>query len=250
MDPDGIGGPGVDSEGYAIVVFPLPVVVDITKQYQTAVAETGGCEIVSLKAIIKYETNFFSKTESASLLKRLCAYAKDGLHDKGNMYGVDWISDRKTIQIGDEGVPVYKYTGSSATETIRFERYPTIKSIREIVYERTGVWCNFCLYNHYISSAKLGWHSDNERNMVPRSPIVSFSFGFRRRFRVRDTETHEIVFDDYLESGSILIMEEDCQALTEHCIEKLTKKETKALDENEENIRVNLTLRRMVALEE
>ncbi len=230
-----------DEDGYAIIVFPedeIPITIDLEKNVDG----------VDLRALVRYQRKFFSVTQSEILLKKLCAYGDHGLHDGGNMYGVEWESERKTIQVGDIGVSVYKYKGSSATETIRFENYPAIKYIRQIVYDRTGIWCNFCLYNHYTTRAKLGWHSDNEKNMVPRSPIVSFSFGFRRRFRVRETTAHEILFDDHLDSGSILVMDEDCQALTEHCIMELTKKETDALDENEENIRINLTLRQMICM--
>lgn len=200
-------------------------------------------------AVVRYEKEFFTPSEASALLKELKAYDKDGLHDGGNMYGVRWQSGRKTIQVADPGVPVYKYTGSSATKTEPFDNYPTLKKIRATLYDRTGYWFNFCLYNSYPLDSKLGWHSDNEKNMVELSPIGSLSFGFERRFRVRMIDTHEVVFDEFLDSGSLLLMESGCQKLTEHCIWSLTEKQIEdiyAKEWEEGTIRINLTFRMMI----
>jgi hypothetical protein len=233
-----------DWEGYPIIDFVSlpPKLVDIQDKDENGILQN---------ASVRYEKEFFTPEDSIVLLKELRSYDEDGLNDGGTMYGVNWISGRKTIQISDPGVPVYKYTGSSAKHTEPIDKYPAIEKIRRILYDKTGIWFNFCLYNSYPLDSKLGWHSDNEKNMVSQSPIGSLSFGFKRRFRVRNTATHDILFDEFLESGSLLIMEDGCQSITEHCIWALTEKQMediKAEYSEEETFRINLTFRRMVPM--
>lgn len=227
-----------EDEGYAIINFLPRKHVDILH------TDTDGN---INRAIVRYDKKFFTSAEAADLIEELRSYDGDGLHDGGNMYGVKWESGRKTIQISDPGVPVYKYTGSSAKQTEPFDRYPTIERIRQILYDYTGYWFNFCLFNSYPLDSKLGWHSDNEKNMVDLSPIGSLSFGFERRFRVRTTDDHKIVFDEFLESGSLLIMEEGCQKITEHCIWPLTELQMQEITE-QDTLRINLTYRMMTPL--
>jgi alkylated DNA repair dioxygenase AlkB len=81
--------------------------------------------------------------------------------------------------------------------------------------------------------------------MVQDSPIASISIGLKMRFRVRTISDHTILFDDYLESGSCLIMEKQMQKLTEHCVWGFSKKELEIIDPDE--IRVNLTFRMMIS---
>jgi alkylated DNA repair dioxygenase AlkB len=253
----------VDEEGYAIIkcIELPPKLVDI---------RANDVDGNPQHAVVRYDKTFFTPEEAAEFYKELRAYDRDGLNDGGNMYGVKWQSGRKTIQVSDPGVPVYKYTGSSAKKTEPFTNYPAIERIRDILLDRTGYMFNFCLYNSYPLDSKLGWHSDNEKNMLARyryfknvvapSPIGSLSFGFKRRFRVRtigDTPglgARSSVLDEFLESGSFLIMEEGCQQLTEHCIWTLTEKQMEAIKAEigpgweEETIRINLTYRMMVPI--
>ncbi len=158
------------------------------------------------------------------------------------MYGKEWLSERKTIQIGDAGVRVYKYTGSSATKVISWDKYPAIKRLRDKIYADTGYYFNFCLYNSYTPDAKLGWHGDGQKDMVEGEPVASISVGDKRRFRFRHTDTHEIAWDDYLESGSLLIMEMDTQKLLEHALWDIIKADEQYVIEG---FRVNLTFRVM-----
>lgn len=213
--------------------------------------------------LIRYNASYFEKDEAERLYLELRGYMDDGKNDRGVMYGVQWESGRKTIQISDPGVRVYKYTGSSATETKPFSEYPAIEFIRNKLYEECGYYFNFCLYNAYPLNSDLGWHSDNEKDMVVRDPklplhkrgttIGSLSFGYERRFRVRKIGTHESVFDETLESGSLLVMDNETQNLTQHCIWKLTEKqmgEILKMHSEEDTIRINLTFRVMKNKEE
>ena len=208
-----------------------PVVIDLEKD--------------GLHAVVRFTPNYLSEEEAAAAFEELSAYNDDGLNDGGNMYGNVWQSERKTIQIGDvepRRVRVYKYTGSSAKFVTSFDEYPGIKRLRDKIHEDTGYYFNFCLYNSYTPEAKLGWHSDGEKDMVPGEPVISLSLGDPRRFRMRDTQTHEILWDDYLTSGSSLIMEDDTQKLLEHSLWAITTKDQNMVDCG---FRINLTFRVM-----
>lgn len=200
------------------------------------------------RAIVRLQKGYYNMEQAGILFAELALYNTRGKIDGGLFYGKQWESERVTIQVADAGVPLYKYTGSRATSTESFDNYPTIQRIREDVRFRTGYDYNFALYNSYTKNAVLGWHSDKETNMVKCAPIISLSFGFPRRFRVRVKDSHEILLDIWLESGDLLIMEEDCQKLTEHCVWNLTNKELNHfIGISDENMyRINLTGRTMI----
>lgn len=215
----------LDEEGYYKIVVRshLPVVV-----------KEGG-------ALIRYQPSYFTPKEALDLFHKLKKYEGDAENATGiTPGGKPYIADRRTIQIADPGIRAYKFNGSTATKPEPFSNYPVIEELREKIYYDTGVMPNFCLYNAYISTAKLGWHSDSEKDMVPGSIISSLSFGDVRRFRVRRKSDHSIVKEFYLESGSYLSMEGDCQKTMDHCIWDLTQKELRNIDHN---LRINLTFR-------
>ena len=218
----------LDTEGNYQLVFciPLPKVIDYNG------------------AIGRYDPNFFSQREAALLFKFLRTYEKNAENATGiTPAGKPYIAERRTLQISDPNVRAYKFNGSTAVETEKFDKYPVIDQIRWKVYYATGVWPNFCLYNAYTSTAKLGWHSDKEKDMVEGSTVISVSFGDTRRFRVRLKSNHEIVKEFYLSSGSMLTMEGEFQKLMDHSVWEMTKKEL----ENgvEHDLRINLTFRVM-----
>ena len=180
----------------------------------------------------------------------------EAIQEKGKMYGKEWTSQRRTLQLADKGVRTYKYSGASAADTIRFSKCPTVKLIRRYLYKDFDVWYNFCLVNFYPvvldkqgnvdvkSTAKLGWHSDDEDDIVEESPIASISLGDLRRFRVRSKKNNSIKWDHKLEHGSLVIMEGKCQKKMQHCIWGLGKKDVEAGDASR-GMRINLTFRVM-----
>jgi alkylated DNA repair dioxygenase AlkB len=92
----------------------------------------------------------------------------------------------------------------------------------------------------------LGWHSDDEADMVSGKPIASISLGDLRRFRVRSKADNEVVWDRKLDHGSLVVMEGRCQELTQHCIWKLSETDVKEGDVRF-GLRINLTFRVMRA---
>lgn len=80
----------------------------------------------------------------------------------------------------------------------------------------------------------IGAHSDDERDLLPNAPILSYSFGAERIFRIREKKTKKIVKDVPTEHGSMIAMCGKMQGEFTHEVTK-TKKPTKA--------RVNVTVR-------
>jgi alkylated DNA repair dioxygenase AlkB len=92
------------------------------------------------------------------------------------------------------------------------------------------------LLNYYPDGlAGMGWHADDERDLVPNAVIASVSFGATRRFdlRHRDGETHSI----NLEDGSVLIMAGELQQYWKHQV---------PVQRKVKEPRINLTFRVMV----
>jgi len=87
--------------------------------------------------------------------------------------------------------------------------------------------------NHYI-----GPHSDNTKQLVTDSPIVSISLGQTRIFRIRDKKTKEILKDIELKNKSIVVMCGKFQDELTHEIVKVNGDKGKKMGR-----RINLTFR-------
>lgn len=80
----------------------------------------------------------------------------------------------------------------------------------------------------------IGAHSDDERDLLPNAPILSYSFGQQRTFRIRDKKTKKTVKDVATEHESMIAMCGDMQKEYTHEVTK-TKKPMKP--------RINVTVR-------
>ena len=208
-----------------------------------------------VKNLIKYDPEYLDK-KADDLYLDLVGWQSSAKQESGVMYGEMWTSERRTIQIADPGVRTYKYSGSSAGTTVGFQECQPVSEVRDALLKDTKVRYNFCLVNFYPvvftddetpdlqATPSLGWHSDDEKDMVPKAPIASISLGDVRRFRVRTKAGHEIVWDHKLDHGSLVIMEGECQELTQHCIWKMSKTDVKDGDVRF-GLRINLTFRVM-----
>jgi len=88
---------------------------------------------------------------------------------------------------------------------------------REVFGTSTG-WFNGVLLNYSRSGDdKLGWHADDEKDILRDAPIASVSFGAERRFILKHTHTgvrREIT----LAHGSLLVMAGTTQRFWKHCV--------------------------------
>ena len=77
---------------------------------------------------------------------------------------------------------------------------------------------NGVLVNHYRDGLdRMGWHSDDEPEMVPNSLVISISIGATRDFDIRHkqrAERHRIT----LRSGDMLVMQPRMQQLWQHSL--------------------------------
>jgi len=72
--------------------------------------------------------------------------------------------------------------------------------------------------NHYI-----GWHSDNVKQLIDNSPIVSITLGTKRPFSIKNILTNEIdIFNP--DHNEYIIMEGNFQNEFKHAVLKKTSK--------------------------
>jgi alkylated DNA repair dioxygenase AlkB len=83
----------------------------------------------------------------------------------------------------------------------------------------------------------MGWHSDNEKEIIANSTIASLSIGASRKFSFKHKVTKETI-SIQLENGSLLEMKGPIQSHWLHALPK-SKKITES--------RINLTFRQMHA---
>lgn len=95
---------------------------------------------------------------------------------------------------------------------------------------------NSCLLNFYHDGDDgMGWHSDDEKELDPYSPIASLSLGAPRKFAFRHKEDKTKI-PIYLENGSVLMMYSPTQQFWQHALLK-----TKTVCAS----RINLTFRKI-----
>ena len=110
--------------------------------------------------------------------------------------------------------------------------------IKQLVSANTGCDYNACLLNLYHDGNEaMGWHSDNEKEIIPNSSIASLSLGAERKFALKhklSKETHSIMLED----GSLFEMSGSLQQNWLHSLPKSIK-----ITEP----RINLTFRQMIS---
>ncbi|XP_066459954.1 DNA oxidative demethylase ALKBH2 [Eleutherodactylus coqui] len=157
-------------------------------------------------------TSLFNKAEANEMLQRL---EKDVVYFTGDLTKVQvygkWHSiPRKQVTYGDEGL---SYTFSGITLSPK-PWIPVLNLIREKVQLATGHSYNFVLLNRYKDgNDHIGDHRDDEKELVPQSPIASVSFGACRDFIFRHRDSRSInsvrriePVKLALEHGSLLMM--------------------------------------------
>ena len=87
--------------------------------------------------------------------------------------------------------------------------------------------------NHYINP-----HTDNERQLVKNSSILSVSLGQERIFRIRDKSTNQIVLDIPMPTNTYVMMCGTMQSRYLHEVPKVTGTKGSSMDK-----RINITFR-------
>jgi alkylated DNA repair dioxygenase AlkB len=78
---------------------------------------------------------------------------------------------------------------------------------------------NSVLLNYYRNgNDRVGWHSDDERDLAKNSTIAAISLGTARRFLIRHKHHKEEKIELMLKAGSLLIMQGSTQQYWQHCV--------------------------------
>jgi alkylated DNA repair dioxygenase AlkB len=172
----------------------------------------------------------FDKAEAGTYFQKLYKETP-WQHDEVKIYGKTIITARKMAWYGDKPY-VYAH---KAHKPHPFS--PLLSTLKVRAEELCKVKFNSCLLNLYENGAQgMSWHSDDEKEITPHSPIASLSFGVERRFDFRHKNTSETI-KIMLENGSLLIMRGECQSYWKHQLPKMLRiKEP----------RINLTFRTML----
>ena len=125
------------------------------------------------------------------------------------LFGKTHPTPRLTAWHGDTHC-VYKYSG---VVNQPFPWTPSLLTIKTRIESLSnGATFNCVLLNFYRDgSDKMGWHSDDEKELGPNPSIASVSFGATRRFDFKHKTEANTKFSIHLESGSLLLMQGDMQ---------------------------------------
>ena len=150
------------------------------------------------------------------------------------LFGREVDSPRLSCWIGDPGAS-YAYSGA------RFQPrpWPTVMwPLRERLQSELGIDFNSVLANFYRDGRdRMGWHSDNERELGVRPLIASLSLGASRRFVLKRRADPPVKLTLELPHGSLLLMGGETQAHYKHALPATLKPI---------GARINLTFRRIV----
>ncbi len=148
------------------------------------------------------------------------------------MFGKEIITKRKVALYSDPSI-AYRYASKTKTGLPWTSTLLTIKNVVESITKESY---NACLLNLYHNGEEsMGWHSDNEKEIITNSSIASLSLGANRKFSFKHKLSKETVSIE-LANGSLLEMKGGVQAHWWHALPK-SKKVTDA--------RINLTFRQM-----
>ena len=118
------------------------------------------------------------------------------------MFGKEIITKRKVAFHSDSSIA---YTYASRTK-IGLPWKETLITLKNIVESITKEKYNACLLNLYHNGEEaMGWHCDNEKEIVANSSIASLSIGATRKFSFKHKVTKESI-SIQLENGSLLEM--------------------------------------------
>jgi alkylated DNA repair dioxygenase AlkB len=152
--------------------------------------------------------------------------------DEVVMFGKKIMTKRKVAWYADAGI-TYTYAG---VKKLGLQWTDTLLEIKQKVEAITGATYNACLLNLYHEGEEgMGWHRDNEKEIIPESSIASLSFGAVRKFAFKHTISNERL-DIELENGSLLDMKGAIQGHWYHALPKTTRIK---------QLRINLTFRLM-----
>lgn len=152
--------------------------------------------------------------------------------DQIMMFGKVITTKRKVAFYADNHID---YTYSSVKKK-GLSWTPELIQIKNLIESHTSAIYNACLLNLYHTGEEgMGWHSDDEKEIILNSSIASLSIGAERKFAFKHKASKETI-SIILENGSLLEMKGSIQNNWWHSLPKTKKVGTP---------RINLTFRQM-----
>ncbi|AZQ11427.1 alpha-ketoglutarate-dependent dioxygenase AlkB family protein [Shewanella khirikhana] len=181
---------------------------------------------------ITHITGYLSPEQRQALLTEARDYAFSS--PEVQVYGKWHKIPREQLWLGDEGCQ-YQYS-SLLIEPAPWPRYAL--KLKEKLNREFGAGFNGCLVNHYRDGRDaMGFHADNEPELVASAPVAIVSLGQARPFVMRRrADGHKVRL--MLQSGDLLLMHAPMQALWEHAIPR---------SERPMDARLSFTFRRLSA---
>ncbi|NBX87000.1 MAG: alpha-ketoglutarate-dependent dioxygenase AlkB [Bacteroidetes bacterium] len=163
---------------------------------------------MSLPQQLQYHENIFDALSQNTLfdsLKHDITWKQDHI----KLFGKVHPTPRLVAWYGDPHC-TYNYSGVVNTP---LEWTPTLLTIKDRIEQLLyPAKFNCVLLNFYRDGHdKMGWHSDDEKELGPNPNIASVSFGATRRFDFKHKIDPCNKFSLELHSGSVLLMQGDMQ---------------------------------------
>ena len=163
---------------------------------------------MSLPTLLQYHENIFDARAQTTLfesLKQEMAWKQEHI----KLFGKVHPTPRLTAWHGD---PHCNYTYSGVVNE-PLDWTPALFSIKDRIEQLLHpAKFNCVLLNFYRDGHdKMGWHSDDEKELGPSPNIASVSFGAARRFDFKHKTDTNNKFSVELRSGSVLLMKGDMQ---------------------------------------
>lgn len=181
---------------------------------------------------VTYDPGFLTEPEASRWLGSMLAKAPFA-QEAPVMFGRPMPVRRRSCAFGDPGTR-YRYSGLERVAHPWPEGFaPLLDRLRE----RAGARFSFALCNLYPDGAAgLGWHADDEDDLVRDAPIASLSLGAARDFAMRRGGSGPAALTLPLGHGSLLVMAGATQRFYQHRVPPRARCAAP---------RVNLTLRVM-----
>jgi alkylated DNA repair dioxygenase AlkB len=174
--------------------------------------------VLSRDGRAEYFPGIFEPSSCSALFSALIG-SLDWRCDQLFMFGKLITTKRKVAWVGDEGC-AYTYSGVKKEPQAWTPELMLIKSKLEAIAQ-----CKFnsCLLNLYHDGSEgMGWHSDDEPELVQTAPIASMSLGAARKFSFKhkaDKTNTSLI----LENGSVLLMHAPTQTFWNHSLVKTAR---------------------------
>ena len=162
-----------------------------------------------------YQRDFLSEKEAEQLL--ICLWQDlDWQQYEITLFGRKIAQPRLSAWYGDPGTK-YRYSGLNL-EPLAWK--PRLLTLKKKLDAQVGCTFNSVLANAYRSGEdSMGWHSDNEPELLTDPIIAAISLGEKRRFLLKksgESQSRGIL----LEPGSLLLMKRGCQRIFQHSLPK------------------------------